>query len=55
MLGLVGVVAGRTPVIVPVIAGERKTKAAAHVGSSYDEAAVVVQTWKAYLRRWMMA
>jgi hypothetical protein len=57
MLGLVDVVVGRTLVIVPVIAEEQKTKAVAHVGagSSDDEAAVVAQTWKACLRRWMMA
>jgi hypothetical protein len=49
-LGLVGVVVGRSLVTVPAIAEELKTKAFAHVGSSYDEAAVV-QTWTAYLLR----
>jgi hypothetical protein len=49
-------VVGRNLARVPVIAEGQRTKAFAHggVGSSYDEAAVV-QTWKAYWRRWMMA
>jgi hypothetical protein len=52
----VDVVVGMSLARVPVIAEGPRTRAFAHagVGSSYDEAAVV-QTWKAYWRRWMMA